>query len=137
MWLIEIYNQHKCSIVAIQDVPLSQVNKYGIISGEPIDNSNDTFRVTDMIEKPNGENAPSTMAIIGRYILTPDIFNILKKISPGNAGEIEITDALCEQAKKGMVIAYKFKGTRFDCGSVEGFVSATNHFAKKLNIKLN
>tara|TARA_B100000795_G_C22806825_1_gene445605 strand:- start:20090 stop:20926 length:837 start_codon:yes stop_codon:yes gene_type:complete len=135
--LIKIYNKYKCSIVAIQDVPLSQTNRYGIVSGEPIDNSNDTFRVTDMIEKPNLKSAPSTMAIIGRYILTPDIFKILKKIPPGKAGEIQITDALREQAIKGMVIAYKFNGKRFDCGSVEGFVSATNHFAKKLNIKLN
>ncbi len=135
--LIKIYNKYKCSIVAIQDVPLSQTNRYGIVSGEPIDNSNDTFRVTDMIEKPNLKTAPSTMAIIGRYILTPDIFKILKKIPPGKAGEIQITDALREQAIKGMVIAYKFNGKRFDCGSVEGFVSATNHFAKKLNIKLN
>ena len=132
--LIEIYDKYKCSIVAIQDVPLSETKKYGIISGEPIDNSNDTFRVSSMVEKPSTKNTPSTMAIIGRYILTPDIFNILKTISPGDGGEIQITDALCEQAKQGKVIAYKFTGNRFDCGSVEGFVDATNHFAKKLNI---
>ena len=74
------------------------------------------------------------MAIIGRYILTPDIFKILKNIAPGIGGEIQITDALNEQAKKGKVIAYKFSGSRFDCGSVEGFVEATNHFASKLGI---
>jgi UTP--glucose-1-phosphate uridylyltransferase len=71
------------------------------------------------------------MAIIGRYILTPDIFKILKNTKPGKNGEIQITDALLKQAKKGKVIAYKFKGKRFDCGNVEGFVEATNHFAKK------
>ena len=71
------------------------------------------------------------MAIIGRYILTPDIFDILKKIKPGKNGEIQITDALLFQANKGKVIAYKFKGKRFDCGSVEGYIKAINHFATK------
>ena len=71
------------------------------------------------------------MAIIGRYILTPDIFNILRNISPGKNGEIQITDALLEQAKKGKVIAFKFKGRRFDCGSIQGYLKATNYFAKK------
>jgi UTP--glucose-1-phosphate uridylyltransferase len=74
------------------------------------------------------------MAIIGRYILTPDIFEILKDIKPGSGNELQITDALLIQAKKGKVIAYKFKGKRFDCGSVEGYIEATNHFAKKLKI---
>ena len=69
------------------------------------------------------------MAIIGRYILTPDIFDILKKIKPGKNGEIQITDALLSQARQGKVIAYKFKGKRFDCGSVKGYLEATNHFA--------
>ena len=71
------------------------------------------------------------MAIVGRYILTPDIFDILKKTKPDKNGEIQITDALLSQAKKGKVIAYKFKGKRFDCGSVEGYINAINHFAKK------
>ena len=71
------------------------------------------------------------MAIIGRYILTPDIFDIIKNTKPGKGGKIQITDALLEQAKQGNVIAYKFKGQRFDCGSVDGFVEATNYFYKK------
>ena len=74
------------------------------------------------------------MAVIGRYILTPDIFDILKKIKPGKSGEIEITDALLSQVNQGKVIAYKFKGKRFDCGSVKGYLEATNHFAKTLGI---
>ena len=91
--LIEIYKKYKCSVVAIQDVPLNQTKNYGIISGEAINNSRDTFRVTNMVEKPNEKDAPSSMAIIGRYILTPDIFKILKNIEPGIGGEIQITDA--------------------------------------------
>lgn len=130
--MMKLFNQHKCSIVAISEIPIDQSNKYGIISGVPIGDTNDTFVVTDMIEKPEKEDAPSNMAIIGRYILTPDIFDILKNVKPGKSGEIQITDALKTQAKKGKVIAYKFKGRRFDCGSIEGFVEATNYFYKNL-----
>jgi UTP--glucose-1-phosphate uridylyltransferase len=130
--MIEIYNQYNCSIVAIEEVPMNQTHKYGIIAGNLVDNSINIYQVTDMVEKPEQKNAPSNMAIIGRYILTPDIFNILKNIKPDKNGEIQITDALLVQAKQAKVIAYKFKGRRFDCGSVKGFVEATNYFAKKL-----
>ena len=132
--MIKIYNQYQCSVVAIEEVPMNQTSKYGIITGNPIGRENNTFLVTDMVEKPSEKDAPSNMAIIGRYILTPDIFNILKNIKPSKNGEIQITDALKVQAKKGKVIAYKFKGKRFDCGSIEGYLDATNYFAKKLKI---
>jgi len=132
--LIEIYNQYKCSVVAIEEIPMNQTNKYGIISGNLVGNSNNTYQVTEMIEKPEEHNSPSNMAIIGRYILTPDIFNILKNIKPDNNGEIQITDALNTQAKQGKVIAYKFKGKRFDCGGVRGYIEATNFLASKAGI---
>jgi len=145
--LIEIYKKYKCSVVAIEEIPFTQIERYGVISADLIDGSTDTYRVTNMIEKPNSHDliefvgdrvdtnkAPSFMGIIGRYILTPDIFDILKKIKPGKNGEIQITDALLFQAKKSKVIAYKFKGKRFDCGSVKGYLEATNHFAKTLGI---
>ena len=134
--LIEIYNQYNCSVVAIEEVPLNQTHKYGIIAGNLVDNSNNTYQVTDMIEKPEQQNAPSNMAIIGRYILTPDIFNILKNIKPDRNGEIQITDALLVQAKQTKVIAYKFKGRRFDCGSIKGYIEATNYFANKHSINI-
>ena len=134
--MIEIYNKHKCSVVAIEEVPINQTHKYGIIAGNLIDNSNDTYRVTDMVEKPEEISTLSNMAIIGRYILTPDIFNILKNIKPDNNGEIQITDALLVQAKQAKVIAYKFKGRRFDCGSVKGYLEATNYYANKLSINI-
>ena len=134
--MIEIYNQYQCSVVAIEEVPMNQTHKYGIIAGNLVDNSNNTYQVTDMVEKPEQKNAPSNMAIIGRYILTPDIFNILKNIKPDNNGEIQITDALLVQAKQAKVIAYKFKGRRFDCGSVKGYLEATNYFANKLSINI-
>jgi len=132
--MIEIYRKYQCSIIAIQEIPVDQSNKYGIINGNLIDYTNDIYRVTDMVEKPTPEKAPSNLAIIGRYILTPDIFSILKDLKPAQNGEIEITDALLLQAKKGKVIAYKFKGKRFDCGSVEGFLKATNYFAKSFGL---
>jgi len=135
--LIKVYEKYKCSVIAIEEVPIHHTNRYGIISGTLINDSEDTFLVSDMVEKPTADDAPSNLAIIGRYILTPDIFEILKKIKPDNNGEIQITDALLVQAKKSKVIAYKFNGKRFDCGSVEGFVEATNHFAKKITTQKN
>jgi UTP--glucose-1-phosphate uridylyltransferase len=132
--LIEIYNKHKCSVVAIEEVPINQTHKYGIIAGKLVDETKDTYRVTDMIEKPEPKDAPTNMAIIGRYILTPDIFDILKNTKPSKGGEIQITDALLTQAKQGNVIAYKFKGNRFDCGGIKGYVEATNYFAKHQGI---
>ena len=86
-----------------------------------------------MVEKPEVKDAPSTLAVIGRYILTPEIFDILRETKPGRGGEIQLTDALLELAKKGKVLAYKFRGKRFDCGSVDGFVEATNYFYTNLN----
>jgi len=129
--MIEVYKKYQCSVVAIEEVPIDQTDKYGVIAGDLIEGTDDTYRVTNMVEKPNPRYAPTNMAIIGRYILTPDIFNILRKIKPGKGGEIQITDALLIQAKQGKVIAYKFKGRRFDCGGVKGYVEATNHFAKQ------
>jgi len=132
--LIEIYSQHKCSVMAIEEVPMDQVRKYGIIAGNLVDETNDTYRVTDMIEKPEPKDAPTNMAIIGRYILTPDIFDILRNTKPSKGGEIQITDALLIQAKQGKVIAYKFKGKRFDCGDIKGYIEATNFLARKKGI---
>ena len=134
--MIEIYNQFQCSIIAIEEVPISETNKYGIITGDLINNSDNVYRVTNMIEKPEINKTPSNLAIIGRYILTPDIFDILKQMKPDKNKELQITDALMTQARQGKVIAYKFQGKRFDCGSIEGYVKANNHFAKKLGIKI-
>ncbi len=129
--MIEVYEKYQCSIVAIEEVPMGQTDKYGVIAGKLVDGIGDTYRVTDMVEKPDPKDAPTNMAIIGRYILTPDIFDILRETKPGKGGEIQITDALLEQAKQGRVVAYKFKGQRFDCGSIDGFVQATNYFYSK------
>ena len=122
--MVKLYNQFRCSIVAIQEVPPEETSKYGVIAGEMI--RDDIFRVSHMVEKPKPEDAPSNLAIIGRYILTPDIFDLIEQTEPGKGGEIQITDALMKQAKDGCVLAYKFKGQRFDWGSAEGYIEATN-----------
>jgi len=127
--MVKLYEKYQCCIVAIEEVPKEETNKYGVIAGNEIDDG--VYMVNDMVEKPDPKDAPSNLAIIGRYILTPDIFDIIRDTKPGKGGEIQITDALLTQAKKGMVIAYKFKGERFDCGSVDGFVQATNYFYDK------
>lgn len=123
--MVELYRQFRCSIVAIMEVPADQTHKYGVIAGESLKDG--IYRVDRMVEKPKAEDAPSNLAIIGRYILTPDIFDIIRETPPGANGEIQLTDALQTQAMRGCVMAYKFKGRRFDCGSVPGFVEATDY----------
>ncbi len=130
--MVDVFEKYQCSIVAIEEVPKEETSKYGVIAGHLVDGTDNTYRVSDMVEKPDPKDAPSNLAIIGRYILTPDIFDILRETKPGKGGEIQITDALLEQAKQGKVIAYKFEGRRFDCGSVDGFVEATNYFYNKV-----
>jgi UTP--glucose-1-phosphate uridylyltransferase len=133
--MVDLYKQFRCTIVAIQEVPEDQIEKFGVIAGDQI--RDDLFRVTDMVEKPPQEEAPSNLAIIGRYILTPDIFDILRETPPGKNGEVQITDALLTQAKRGCVMAYKFKGRRYDCGSIEGFIDATNYCFENIYKKNN
>ena len=124
--MIELYNKYQCSIVAIEEVPENETHKYGVIAGDEIEPG--LIRINDMVEKPAPEDAPSNLAIIGRYILTPDIFDIIRHTPPGRNNEVQITDALLTQAKQGGVIAYKFKGRRFDCGSVDGFMEANTFY---------
>ena len=124
--MVKVYEKYRCSVIAVQEVPVEDVEKYGIISGKHLDNEH--IRVEYMVEKPLQADAPSNLAVIGRYILTHDIFEILKNTPPGKNNEVQLTDALQIQAANGNVIAYRFKGRRFDCGSIEGFVEATNYF---------
>lgn len=124
--MVELYKKYQCSIVAIEEVPHEETYKYGVIDGEEIEAG--VLRVSGMVEKPVPEDAPSNLAIIGRYILTPDIFDIIRQTPPGRNNEVQITDALMTQAKQGGVIAYKFKGRRFDCGSLSGFMEANTFY---------
>ncbi len=128
--MVELYKIYQCSIVAIEEVPRNETNKYGVIAGEEI--APGLLRINNMVEKPKPEDAPSNLAIIGRYILTPDIFDILRNTPPGRNNEVQITDALLTQAKQGRVLGYKFKGRRFDCGSVPGYMDASQFYFKNV-----
>ena len=122
--LIALHEEHRCSIVAIEEVPPAEPSNYGIIAGEELGPG--LYRITDMVEKPKPAEAPGNLAAIGRYVLTPDIFDILRSTPPGRNDEIQITDALKTQAQNGKVLAWRFRGRRFDCGSVAGFMAANN-----------
>ena len=128
--MVEIHKKYPdCCVVAIEEVSKDETNKYGVIAGDEIEQG--LFKVNDMVEKPDPKDAPSNLAIIGRYILTPDIFDVIRETPAGKGGEIQITDALLTLAKQDKVLGYKFDGQRFDCGSVDGFVDATNYFYEK------
>jgi len=129
--MLKISNKHqdKC-IIAVEEVNNNLIDRYGIVDGTYTDNSKTTLLVQNMVEKPQVGSTKSNLAIIGRYILTQEIFKILKTTPPDNRGEIQITDALLKMAEKGKVIAYKFEGTRIDCGSVNGYLFANNFFSR-------
>jgi UTP--glucose-1-phosphate uridylyltransferase len=131
--MVELYKKHQCCIVAVEEIDIQHSNKYGIIEGDEIEDN--VYQISNMIEKPTPSEAPSNLAIIGRYILTPEIFTHIENTQPGKGGEIQITDALLSLAKEQKVLAYKFQGQRFDCGSIEGFLKAANYFAEKQLIK--
>ena len=117
------------SVLAVEDVPRAETDRYGIVSSAPIDER--TSRIAHIVEKPTPEQAPSTLAVLGRYVLEPDVFEHLREIPRGAGGEVQLTDAIAQMVSSGTTYAYRYQGRRFDCGSKEGFVAATVHFAKK------
>ena len=123
--MVSLYCKYHCCVVAVQEVAPELTDRYGIVDADRQEDG--SLRVKSLVEKPSPNEAPSAMAIVGRYILVPQIFDDLQSIRPGFGGELQITDALNERARKDQVIACEFNGIRFDCGSVEGFVEATNH----------
>ena len=117
------------NVVAVEDVPRTDTDKYGIVSSEPIDGR--TSRMSHIVEKPAPDKAPSTLAVVGRYVLEPEIFEHLRSIPRGAGGEVQLTDAIARMLSSDKTFAYRYQGRRFDCGSKEGFVAATVHFARK------
>lgn len=128
--MIKLYEKYKCNIIAVEEVGIEHISKYGVIESAD-DLEENCYRVKTTVEKPNKKDAPSNLAIIGRYILTADIFDVIEKVLPDKNGEIQITDALKMESLKGNVIAYKIKTKRYDCGSFSGFIEANNHYYKK------
>ncbi|MGV8983536.1 UTP--glucose-1-phosphate uridylyltransferase GalU [Clostridium sp.] len=132
--LINCYSEYGTSILGVQEVPRSEVSKYGIVDGAAIDDG--VYKVNDVIEKPNADEAPSNIAILGRYIITPRIFDILENTKPGKGGEIQLTDALKTLIEEEDMYAYKFQGRRYDVGDKEGFLEATvEHALKRDDLK--
>lgn len=125
--LLEVYNEYHATILGVQKVPTSEVSKYGIVAGRQVDDK--VIKVNDMVEKPEPDEAPSNIAILGRYIITPAIFSHLENIPPGKGGEIQLTDALKSLMRHEAMFAYKFSGRRYDVGNKMGFLQATVEFA--------
>jgi UTP--glucose-1-phosphate uridylyltransferase len=127
--MVAEYNKYKCSILGIEEVDRNETDKYGIIKSEAFDEGLGT--VDDIVEKPSPDVAPSNLAVVGRYILTPRIFELLEKTGKGAGGEIQLTDAIAQLLKEEKVMGYLFKGKRYDCGSKLGYLQATVEYALK------
>lgn len=127
--LLEIFEEKKESVIALRRVPDREVQRYGIVQGKQLNNR--LYEVENMVEKPHPKEAPSRLAIIGRYILQPEIFSLLEKVTPGKGGEIQLTDGIAALARTRKVYGYEFEGEHYDIGDKLGFVRATVAFALK------
>ena len=128
--LMDVYDKTGASVLGVQEVPQEKVSSYGIVASEPTAEPR-TFTVSDMVEKPGVEEAPSRLAVLGRYIINPEVFPILEATRPGRGNEIQLTDALKELAKLQKMYAYNFEGRRYDVGDKQGFLEATVEMALK------
>jgi UTP--glucose-1-phosphate uridylyltransferase len=125
--MVKVYEQYQCSVLGVEEVPRKNTHQYGIVQtdgGEP-------GVVSAMVEKPQPKDAPSTLAVVGRYILSPRIFHHLAKVQPGAGGEIQLTDGIVALMQEEKVLAYRFQGKRYDCGSKLGYLQATVEYGKK------
>ena len=120
--MADVFRQHQCSVLGVQNVPRAQTRSYGIVSSVPL--TDDIEQVDGIVEKPRPEDAPTTLAVVGRYILTPRIFHHLQNVRAGTGGEIQLTDGIAALMREEKMLAYRFKGTRYDCGSKLGYLQA-------------
>jgi UTP--glucose-1-phosphate uridylyltransferase len=127
--MVEVYERHHCSILGVQEVPREQTGQYGIVSSTNLEPG--VEKVNDIVEKPRPEVAPSTLAVVGRYILSPRIFHHLAKVAPGAGGEIQLTDGIAALMQEEQLLAYRFNGIRYDCGSKLGYLQAQVAFGLK------
>ncbi len=125
--MIDIHENKHCSVIAVEEIPQSETNKYGVIKPEPLYEG--VFKIKDIVEKPSPEQAPSNLGVVGRYLLTPRIFDYLKTIDRGSGGEIQLTDAIAKLLIDEQVLACKFEGLRYDCGNKLGYLTATIDYA--------
>ncbi|KAF4513747.1 UNVERIFIED_CONTAM: hypothetical protein B566_EDAN011666 [Ephemera danica] len=127
--MTDTYDYYRCSVLGVQDVPRADTRSYGIVDARPV--ADRLEQVCAIVEKPSPENAPSTLAVVGRYILTPRIFHHLETIKPGSGGEIQLTDGIASLLSEEQVLAYRYAGTRYDCGSKLGYLQATVAFGQR------
>lgn len=132
--LLDVYEFFGASVVALMEVPKDRISAYGVVDAEPVAHNgakDRLYRICNMVEKPKVEDAPSNLAIIGRYVLTPEIFTSIEAVQPGSGGEIQLTDGLKHLLRNRPIYGYKFEGTRYDAGDKLGFLKATVEFALK------
>lgn len=127
--LIDVHDQYHASVLALMEVPNDQISAYGVVDATPVNGSDNLFKINTMVEKPKAADAPSNLAIIGRYVLTADIFDCVEKIEPGSGGEIQLTDAMKYMLRSRAIYGLKFEGKRYDAGDKLGFLKATVEFA--------
>ena len=123
--MVDVFSKHQCSVLGVQTVPRNQTKSYGIVATTPFDGSDDLEKVNSIVEKPKPEDAPSNLAVVGRYILTPRIFHHLAQVTKGTGGEIQLTDGIAALMKEEQILSFRFKGARYDCGSKFGYLQAT------------
>ncbi len=127
--MVDVYASERCSVLAVQNVLPAETSSYGIVRAEPGERG--MHRITGIVEKPKPELAPSTLAVVGRYLLEPEIFDHLEKVKPGSGGEIQLTDAIASMLNKQRALAYEFQGLRYDCGSKLGYLQANVLYAMR------
>jgi UTP--glucose-1-phosphate uridylyltransferase len=127
--LMDVHDQYHASVLALMEVPNDQISAYGVVDATPVNGSDNLFKINTMVEKPKASDAPSNLAIIGRYVLTPDIFECVESIEPGSGGEIQLTDAMKYMLRSRAIYGLKFEGKRYDAGDKLGFLKATVEFA--------
>jgi UTP--glucose-1-phosphate uridylyltransferase len=127
--MTDLFEEHQCSILGVEEIPREQTGQYGVVRVENFSSGLD--RVAAIVEKPKPEAAPSNLAVVGRYVLTPRIFSHLQRQNAGLGGEIQLTDAIAAMLSDEMVLAYRFSGVRYDCGSKLGYLKATVAYGRK------
>jgi len=127
--MAEAYLSYSCSVLGVQDVSRADTRSYGIVATQPL--AERVEKISAIVEKPRPEDAPSTLAVVGRYILTPRIFHHLERVNPGSGGEIQLTDAISSLLAEQQVLAYRYQGVRYDCGSKLGYLKATVELAQR------
>ena len=127
--MTDVYDYYRCSVLGVMDVPRSETSSYGIVKSSSV--ADRLERIEAIVEKPRPDVAPSTLAVVGRYILTPRIFHHLENVTPGSGGEIQLTDGIASMLREEQVLAYRYAGMRFDCGSKLGYLQATVDFGRR------